>query len=142
MTRLTRRIGGVLLLLAFALFTAIVIHPFALGGAVWGGKVEDGRYFVVSKGHRYTEVSEAQWRIEQYFECSFPWLPVVLVWIGLAFRDASDTQEKPGPQPSAEPQKLTVFLGVVGVGGTAFGALVGWVITGVPWTVVLRDWLV
>src|SRR5438552_17883061 len=71
MTRLNRRIGRGLLLLAFLLFMAIVIHPFALRGFVWGGKVEDGRYFVVSKGNRYTEVSEAQWRIAQHLECSF-----------------------------------------------------------------------
>src|SRR5262245_13399029 len=126
MTRLNQRIGRGLLLLSFVLLTAIVIHPFALGGAVWGGKVEDGRYFVVSTGHRYTEVSEVQWRIEQYLECSFPWLPVVLIWIGLAFRDGPDM-----------PPKLTTFLGIVLVVGTAFGAMVGWVITGDPWTPVL-----
>jgi hypothetical protein len=131
MTRLNRRIGRGLLLLAFVLFTAIVVYPFALGGKVWGGKVEDGRYFVVSKGHRYTEVSEAQWRIEQYLECSFPWLPVVLIWIGLAFRDGPDV-----------PPKLTALLGIVGVVGTGFGAVVGWVITGDPWTPVLGAWLV
>jgi hypothetical protein len=129
MTRLHRRIGRGLLLLAFVLFTAIVVYPFTLGGKVLGGKVEDGRYFVVSAGHRYTEVSETQWRIEQYLECSLL-LPVVLVWIGLAFRDGPGT-----------PSKLTVFLGVVGVVGTAFAAVTGWVVTGVPWTPVLVAWL-
>ena len=130
MTRLNRRIGRGLLLLAFVLFAAIVFYPFALGGQVWGGKVEDGRYFVVSAGHRYTEVSETQWRIEQFLECSFP-LPVLLIWIGLAFRDGPDM-----------PPKLTAFLGIVGVVGTAFGVVMGWVITGAPWTPVLGAWLV
>ena len=85
------------------------------------GKVEDGRYFVVSAGHRYTEVSEARWRIEQHLECCFPWLPVVLIWMGLAFRDG------PGVPP-----KLTAFLGIAGVVGTASVVVAGWVITGDP----------
>jgi hypothetical protein len=131
MTRLNQRIGRGLLLLAFVLFVAMVIHPFVLGGFVWGGKVEDGRYFVVSKGNRYTEVSEAQWRIEQFLECSFPWVPVVLIWMGLAFRDGPDV-----------PRKLTSFLGIVGVVGTLGGLVMGWVITGDPWTPALCVWLV
>ena len=130
MTRLNRRIGRGLLLLAFLLFMAIVIHPFALRGFVWGGKVEDGRYFVVSKGNRYTEVSEAQWRIAQHLECSF-YFPVMLVWMGLAFRDG------PGVPP-----KLTTFLGIVGVVGTASGSVIGWVIIGDPWTSAIGAWLV
>lgn len=134
MTRLNRRIGRGLLLLGFLLLTAILIHPFTLGGfsgQFWGGKVEDGRYFVVSKGNRYTEVSEARWRIEQHLECCFPWLPVVLIWMGLAFRD--------GP---GAPAKLTAFLGIAGAVGTASVVVGGWLITGDPWTPVLIAWLV
>jgi len=130
MTRLNRRIGRGLLLLGFVLFMAIVIHPFALGGGVWGGKVENGRYFVASKGYRYTEVSEAQWRIAKFLESSF-FFPVMLIWMGLAFRD--------GP---GVPAKLTTFLGIVGAVGTASGVLVGWAIIGDPWTSALGAWLV
>jgi hypothetical protein len=128
---LNHRIGRGLLLLAFVLGTAMAIHPFVLRGVVWGGKVEDGRYFVVSKGNRYTEVSVTQWRIEQFLECSFPWVPVVLIWMGLAFRDG------PGVPP-----KLTTFLGIAGVVGALGGVLMGWVITGDPWTPALCVWLV
>jgi hypothetical protein len=131
MRGLNQRIGRGLLLVAFLLLTAILIHPFTLGGQVWGGKVENGRYFVVSAGHRYTEVSEARWRIEQQLECCFPWLPVVLIWMGLAFRD--------GP---GVPSKLTAFLGIAGVVGTASVVAAGWLITDDPWTPVLIAWLV
>jgi len=103
--------------------------------------VEDGRYFVVSKGHRYAEVSEARWRVEQFLECSFPWVPVMLVWIGIAFRVTPDMQTEPVPPPLIERPKLTVFLGAVGVVGMALVAVQGWVITGVPWTPVLAAWL-
>jgi hypothetical protein len=130
MTRLNQRIGRGLLLLAFLLFAAIVINPFVLRGGVRGGKVEDGRYFVVAAGHRYTEVTETQWRVQQFLECGF-WLPVVLVWMGLAFRD--------GP---GVPRKLTAFLGIVGVVGTASVLAAGWFTTGDPWTPVLIAWLV
>jgi hypothetical protein len=137
MARLYRWIGGGSLLLGFALLTAIVIHPFALGGSVWGGKVEDGRYFVASKGHRYTEVSEAQWRIAQYLTCGSPWLPVMLIWIGLTFRDAPDVPKEPAPLPSTV--SPIWLLGVVV--GTAALAVVGCYSTGVPWAVVFGTWL-
>lgn len=71
MKQLSPWIGGSFFLLAFVLFTAIVVNPLRLGGSAWGGKVEDGRFFVVSKGHRYTEVSETEWRIEQTLEWCF-----------------------------------------------------------------------
>jgi hypothetical protein len=130
MTRLNQRIGRGLLLLAFLLFAAVVIHPFVLGGGVRGGKVEDGRYFVVAAGHRYAEVTKAQWRIQQFLELGL-WLPVVLTWMGLAFRD--------GP---GVPRKLTSFLGIVGAVGTASAVLVGLFMTGDPWNPVLIPWLV
>jgi hypothetical protein len=129
-SRSLRRVGGGLLLLAAALFAAGVAYPFWLGGKVLGGKVEGGRYFVASAGHRYAEVSEAQWRTEQHLECGIL-LPVMLVWIGLAFRD--------GP---GVPSKLTAFVGIVGVAGAVVTAAMGWVVTGAPWTPVLGAWLV
>jgi hypothetical protein len=138
MTRSYQRIGGAFLLLAFALFAAIVIHPFALGGDVWGGKVEDGRYFVVSKGHRYTEVSETQWRIAQYLTCGFPWLPVMLVWIGLTLRDGPDRPKEPTPRPSTGWPIWWILGFLVGTGALAAG---GCYISGVPWPVVFGTWL-
>jgi len=138
MTRLSRWIGGGFLLLGFAVLTAMVIHPFALGGVVWGGKVEDGRYFVVSKGDRYTEVSETQWRIEQYLECGYGWLPVMMVWIGLTLRDAPDMPKEPAPLSSTTSPIWPVLGTVVGTAALAAG---GCYITGVPWTVVFGTWL-
>jgi hypothetical protein len=58
-------------------------------------------------------------------------VPVVLIWMGLAFRDG------PGVPP-----KLTTFLGIAGVVGALGGVLMGWVITGDPWTPALCVWLV
>ena len=80
MKRLSRWIGRCMLVGAFLLFTAIFINPMRLGGEASGGKIEEGRYFVVSNGHRYTEISEIEWRIERYLEWCF-FLPVVLIWM-------------------------------------------------------------
>jgi hypothetical protein len=138
MKQLSRWIGRGFLLLAFALFTAIVINPMRLGGDAWGGKEEDGRYFVVSTGHRYTEVSEIEWRIEQYLEWCF-FLPVVLVWIGLAFLAASGVHQKGPIAPPGEPTPMWMVFASIGV--TAVGAGVGWLIGRAPWTAFTGGWL-
>ena len=137
MKRLSQWIGRSLLFLAFALFTAIVINPMRLGGEASGGKVEDARYFVVSKGRRYTEVSQTEWRIERNLERCF-FVPLVLVWIGMAFCVAPDMQQKK-PVPTAHPPSLEIYGAVLGV--TAVGAGLGWLIGRVPWTAVLGAWL-
>ena len=138
MTRSYRRIGGVFLLFAVASLAASVIYPFALGGVVWGGKVEDGRYFVVSKGRRYTEVSETQWRVAQYLMCGSGWLPVMFIWIGLTLRDAPGRPKEPSPRPSAG---LPIWWILGFVAGTGALAAVGCHISGVPWPVVFGTWL-
>ena len=123
MTQSYRKIGCVVLLLGLALVATCFLYPFALGGSVWGGKVEDGRYFVVSKGHRYTEVSETQWWIAQYLTCGFPWLPVMLVWIGVTLRDAPDRPRESAPRPSTGLPIWWILGFVVGTGALAAGAL-------------------
>ena len=137
MKRLSRWIGRCMLFGAFLLFTAIFINPMRLGGEASGGKIEEGRYFVVSNGHRYTEISEIEWRIERYLEWCF-FLPVVLIWIGMAFRFGGETHHK-NDVPKAEAPSLKVCGAVIGV--TAVGAGAGWLIGRVPWTAVLGAWL-
>jgi hypothetical protein len=139
MKRLSRWIGCCLLVLAFALFTAIVINPMRLGGVVlWGGKEDGGRYFVVAKPDQYTEVSEIEYRIEQYLEwCSF--LPVLLVWIGFVFWFAPAVPLKKPISPPVGP--VPTWMTIASVGITAFGAGVGWVIGHAPWTAFLGAWL-
>jgi hypothetical protein len=139
MKQLSRWMGCGLFLLVFALLTAIVINPLRLGGVVlWGGKEEGGRYFVVAKPDQYTEVSEVEYRIEQYLEwCYF--LPVPLVWIGAVFWAVPDVlQKKPIPPPVGP---LPRWMTVASVGITALGAGVGWVIGRAPWTAFLGAWL-
>jgi hypothetical protein len=131
-------IGGGFFLLAFVLFTAIVVNPFRLGGMAWGGKVEDGRYFVVSKGHRYTEVSKAEWRIEQTLEwCSF--VPLPLIWIGLAFSSGTDGVPNKTIPPQLPPLPLRMVFANIVI--TALGAVAGWVIGRAPWTAFFGAWL-
>src|SRR5687768_3037130 len=113
MKRLSRWIGRCMLVGAFLLFTAIFINPMRLGGEASGGKIEEGRYFVVSNGHRYTEISEIEWRIERYLEWCF-FLPVVLIWIGMAFRFGGETHHK-NDVPKAEAPSLKVCGAVIGV---------------------------
>ena len=137
MKLMSRWIGCCVLLLAFALFTAIVINPMRLGGNVWGGKVENGRYYVIAKGHRYTEVSKTEWQIERVLEWSFL-LPLPLVWTGLAFLAAAGIGKKPVPAPTDPPLMWPYF---VGIGFTALGAVAGWLIGGVPWTAFFGAWL-
>ncbi len=62
MKRACRWFGGGVVGLAVALLAAHFFNPITPGGFVEGGKVEGGRYFVVGKGHRYTEVPETRWR--------------------------------------------------------------------------------
>ena len=101
MKRFRRWCGGGVVGLAIVLLVTFFFSPFTPGGFVEGGKVEDGRYFVVSKGHRYTEVSETQWRIAQYVECTFPWLPVMLIWLGVGLRVAPATA-RAGPPATGQ----------------------------------------
>ena len=137
MKQLSRWTGRCLLFLAFLLFTAIVINPMRLGGEVSGGKEEDGRYFVASKGHRSTEVSETEWRIERVLEWCF-FMPLVLVWIGMAFCCASESNHKQ-QVPVDDPPSLGT-CGVV-LAAASVGAGMGWLIGRVPWTAVLGAWL-
>ena len=124
MKRFCRFTGRSIVALAIALLAAFFIYPSILGGDVHGGKVEDGRYFVVGKGHRFTEVTELQWQIEQYLECSFPWLPVMLIWLGVGLSSAPDRDKEPKLETTAKNAILgfSAFLGAVA--GTGILALI------------------
>jgi hypothetical protein len=138
MKQLSRWIGGGCFLLAFVLFTAIVVNPMRLGGNAWCGKVEEGRYFVVAKGHRYTEVSEAEWRIEQALEWCF-FVPLPLIWIGMAFWSAAGGVPNE-PIPTALPP-FPLWMSLANIGITALGAGAGWVVGRAPWTAFFGAWL-
>lgn len=141
MKRLCQWLGSGVVALAIAVLVASVIYPSTLGGDVVGGKVEDGRYFVVGKGHRFTEVSETQWRIEQYLECSFPWFPVMLIWIGVGLRCAPDVEKPPVAPPSTDKAMMGLLIAAGVVAGTGALALLRCFNTGVPWTIGLGVWL-
>ena len=141
MKRFCRWAGSGAVGLAVALLAAFFFSPFTPHGFVQGGKVEGGRYFVVGKGHRYTEVSETRWRIGQYVECAFPWLPVMLVWVGVGLRTAPDADPAPAAPPPTRNAvaELTVAFGAVLGAGVV--AAVRCSDTGVPWPVGLGVWL-
>jgi hypothetical protein len=141
MKQFRRGIGRCVVALAATLLAANFIYPMTLGGVVWGGKVEDGRYFVVAKGHRYTEVSESQWRVGQSVECAFPWLPLLLIWIGLGLRVAPDKGKEPAPPPSTNNALAGLSIAFGAVAGTGALAAARCFNTGVPWTIGLGVWL-
>lgn len=118
------------------LFTAIVVNPLRLGGSAWGGKVEDWRYFVVAKGHRYTEVSQAEWRVEQALEWCF-FVPLPLIWIGLAFCSIGAPNNPIPPRLAPFP----LWMSFANIGITALGAGAGWVAGRAPWTAFFGAWL-
>jgi hypothetical protein len=132
-----RWIGRCVLTLAATLLAASFLYPMTLGGSVWGGKVEDGRYFVVATGHRYTEVSEAEWRVAQYLECAFPWLPVMLIWIGLGLWAAPVKNNEPALRPSTRHALKGLLIACGVVVGTGALAVMRCFNTGVPWTLGL-----
>src|SRR4051812_20994085 len=135
MKRFCRWFGGGAVALAVALLATFFFSPFTPGGFVHGGKVEDGRYFVAGKGHRYAEVSETQWRIGQYVECAFPWLPVMLIWIGVGLRITPAADAEPAPRPSINNALLGLSIAFGAVVGTGALAVVRCSDTGVPWTI-------
>ena len=141
MKRFRRWCGGGVVGLAIVLLVTFFFSPFTPGGFVEGGKVEDGRYFVVSKGHRYTEVSETQWRIAQYVECTFPWLPVMLIWLGVGLRVAPATGAEPAPRPLASNAALGLSIAFGVVAGTGALAVARCFSTGVPWAIGIGVWL-
>ena len=141
--KLCQLAGSLIIFLAIALLAGIIANPFRLGGGVVGGKVENGRHYVVAKGHRYIEVSQTQWQIEQYLEAAFPWFPVMLLWIGLGLRVAPDGDQQPVPvqKPSAKAalQNFFIALGIFAMTGAM--AVVRCLQCGVPWTLGLVLWL-
>ena len=143
MKQICHLLGSLVVTAAITLFAGIVFNPFYLGGQVWGGKLEDGRYYVVAKGHRYTEVTQAQWRVEQYLEAAFPWLPVMLLWIGLGLRVAPDGDQYADPTktPSSKQALQTLLIVTLIVLGTGAMAVVRCLQCGVPWTLGLGLWL-
>ena len=60
-TQWNDRICGVLLAGCVANIVAFGAHGLALGGSVWNGKRERGKFFVGDHG-RFTEVTERQWQ--------------------------------------------------------------------------------
>jgi hypothetical protein len=137
MTQLRQWIGRGVLALAVTLLAGSFLYPMSLGGSVWGGKVEDGRYFVIAKGHRYTEVSKAQWRVGQYVECAFPWLPAMLIWIGLGLWVVPVKNNEPPPRPSTRNALAGLLIACGVVVGTAALAVMRCYNTGVPWSIGL-----
>lgn len=134
-------IGRCVLALAVTLLAASFLYPMRLGGSVWGGKVEDGRYFVVAKGHRYTEVSEAQWRVGQFMECAFPWLPVMLIWIGLGLCVTPVKNDEPATRLSTKNALKGLLIACGVVVGTGALVVMRCFNTGVPLTAGLGVWL-
>jgi hypothetical protein len=139
--KLRKRLGSLIVLLAIALLAATILNPMRLGGDVWGGKVEDGRYFVVSKGHRYTEVSQTEWQIEQYLEAGLPWFPVMLLWLGLALRVTPETDPQPAARPSANEALQTLLIIVLIVIGSGAMAIARCLQCGVSWPLGIGVWL-
>lgn len=70
--RWARALGGTLVALAFVNFLAFFLIALYLGGDAWNGKVDGGRYFLMSHG-KYTEVSQAVW--------TYSWWHVISVCI-------------------------------------------------------------
>jgi hypothetical protein len=103
MRRWVRQFGRGLFALGLGLVAATIAHPLVLGGGADAGKVEDGRYFVGSAGHRYTEVSGAAWRVSRLLYWGFPWLPLLLIWTGGALGAAArERGERAEPGAAAD----------------------------------------
>lgn len=62
MRRWAGRVGGALFALMIVNFLSFVALSLAWGGDTLRGKVEDGRYYLGSRG-RFTEVSESRYRL-------------------------------------------------------------------------------
>jgi hypothetical protein len=115
----TRRVAavhwlGVLLFFGGVLnFVAFWHVSVSIGGNAVSGKVEDGRYFVSSRG-RLTEVSEATWRYSYAHKASI-WITHPLGALGClllywADRERKKLQGAPVP-PDSPPSAQTADVG-------------------------------
>jgi hypothetical protein len=86
-------------------------------------------------------VSEVQWRIGQYVECAFSWLPVMLIWIGVGLRVGPAAGAEPAHLPSTTNALLGLAIASGAVAGTGALAVVRCSDTGVSWTIGLGVWL-